>query len=142
MNGGRFLEGNSQSMNKDYITVKQNKPESIRLLAAMRHLYGISKHIRLIRIVITIIFPIISVICANYFASAIPTIAILSAIWLILNRTWILELEKNIVRKAAKIQEEFDVALFQINWNDILVGEKVDPEYKIELNQKFKGAFL
>lgn len=139
MNGGRFLEGNSQSMNKDYITVKQNKPESIRLLAAMRHLYGISKHIRLIRIVITIIFPIISVICVNYFASAIPTIAILSAIWLILNRTWILEIEKNIVQKAAKIQEEFDVALFQINWNDILVGEKVDPEYKIELNQKFKG---
>lgn len=139
MNGEKFSEGTSRSMNKDYITVKQNEPESIRLLAAMRYLYGLSKQIRLIRVGITILFPVISLICANYFAFAIPTIAILSAVWLILNRTWVLELEKSIVQKAAKIQEEFDVNLFQINWNDTLVGEKLDPEYKLGLNQKFKG---
>lgn len=139
MNGEKFLEENSRSMNKDYITVKQNEPESIRLLAAMRYLYGISKQIRLIRVGITTLLPVISVICANYFSFAIPTIAILSAVWLIFNRTLVQEIEKSIVRKAAKIQEEFDVDLFQINWNDTLVGEKLDPEYKVGLNQKFKG---
>lgn len=139
MNGEKFLEETSQSMNKDYITVKQDEPESTRLLAAMRYLYWISKQIRLIRVGLTILFPVISVICANYFSVAIPTIAVLSAVWLILNRTWVQEVEKSIVQNAAKIQEEFDVALFQINWNDTLVGQKLDPEYKMRLNRKFKG---
>lgn len=139
MNGKKSLEEIFQSMNKDYIRKRQDEPGSLRLLAAMRYLYGQSKYLRLIRVGLTIIIPVVSVICAKFFPSIIHTIAILSALWLIINRVWLQEVEKNIVQKAATIQEEFDVGLFQLNWNNTLVGEKLEPEFIMGLNQKFNG---
>lgn len=139
LNGKKYLVENSQIMNKDYITQNQELPESIRLLAAMRSLYGKAKRIRLFRVGLTILIPIISVMCIKFFPSAVEIFALLSAIWLIFNRIYFQDIEKKIVKNAAKIQEEFDTNLFQINWNETLVGGKVQIDSVIKLNKSFKG---
>lgn len=126
-------------MNKDYITQNQNLPESIRLLAAMRNLYGKAKRIRVFRVVLTILLPIISVVCMRFYPSTSEIFALISALWLIFNRILFQALEKKVVKNAAKIQEEFDTNLFQLKWNEILVGSKILIEDVIKLNEDFKG---
>lgn len=67
-NGKKFLEVSSLTMNEIIpINVKQNEPESLRLLAAMRFLYGRAKILRSFRVCITVMLPIVSILSLNYF---------------------------------------------------------------------------
>lgn len=125
-------------MDEIYINAKQNEPESLRLLAAMRILYGKAKILRSARVFITGLLPIVSVICLNYFSSFKEELAFISGIWLVFNRIFLMEIEKRMVKDAAKIQEKFDVDLFQIPWNSLLVGEKIPIERIMRLNEKSK----
>ncbi|ACA42254.1 MULTISPECIES: S-4TM family putative pore-forming effector [Lysinibacillus] len=125
-------------MNEITINKNQNKPESLRLLAAMRLLYGRAKILRTLRVCITVLLPIISILSLNYFPSFKEGLAFLAGVWLVLNRIFFLEIEKRMVKDAAKIQEEFDVNIYQISWNSLLVGEKIPVEGIKRLNQKSK----
>lgn len=125
-------------MDEININVKQNKSESLRLLAAMRVQYSRAKILRTLRICITVLLPIISILSLNYFPSFKEELAFLAGAWLVLNRIFFLEIEKRMVKDAAKIQEEFDVNIFQISWNSLLVGEKIPAEGIKRLNQKSK----
>ncbi|MGE7022103.1 S-4TM family putative pore-forming effector [Solibacillus cecembensis] len=118
------------------INVKQNEPESLRLLAAMRFLYGRAKILRSSRVCITVMLPIVSILSLNYFPNFKEGLAFVAAIWLVLNRVLFIEIEKKMVKNAAKIQEKFDVDLFNISWNNLLVGEKIPIERIRELNEK------
>lgn len=123
----------------NYITIKQNEPESIELLSAMRHLYNKAKFIRIIRVAITVLLPIISVITLYLYPPSMQMMTLISAIWLILHRIFLQEIEKKNVKNAAKIQEEFDERVFQLNWNETLVGTRIEKEEIKELCQSFKG---
>ena len=118
------------------INVKQNEPESLRLLAAMRFLYGRAKILRSFRACITVMLPIVSILSLNYLPNFKEGLAFVAAIWLVLNRVFFIEIEKIMVKDAAKIQEKFDVDLFNISWNNLLVGEKIPIERIRKLNEK------
>ncbi|HEI9576255.1 MAG: S-4TM family putative pore-forming effector [Bacillota bacterium] len=118
------------------INVKQNEPESLRLLAAMRFLYGRAKILRSFRVCITVMLPIVSILSLNYFPNFKEGLAFAAAVWLVLNRVIFIEIEKRMVKDAAKIQENFDVDLFKISWNNLLVGEKIHSERIRKLNEK------
>ncbi|PFU61808.1 hypothetical protein COK90_11600 [Priestia megaterium] len=123
-------------MNEIYINVKQNEPESLRHLAAMRILYGRAKKLRTFRVFITVLLPIVSVLSLKYFPNFKEELAFIAGIWLVLNRLFVIEIEKNMVKEAAKIQEKFDVNLFQIPWNNLLVGGKIPIERVMTLSEK------
>lgn len=137
-NGKKFLEVSSLTMNDITINETQNKPQSLCLLAAMRLLYGRAKILRTLRVCITVILPIISVLSLNFFPSFKEELAFIAGAWLVLNRIFVLEIEKKMVKEAAKIQEEFDVNIFQISWNSLLVGEKIPVERIKRLNEESK----
>ncbi|MEK4487910.1 S-4TM family putative pore-forming effector [Psychrobacillus sp. FSL H8-0484] len=136
MNGKKFLEVISLNMDEIYINGKQNEPESLRLLAAMRILYGRAKILRSFRVFITVLLPIVSVLSLKYFSNFKEELAFIAGVWLVLNRIFFIEIEKSMVKDAAKIQEKFDVDLFQISWNNLLVGEKIPIERIMRLNEK------
>jgi SMODS-associating 4TM effector domain len=138
-NGRKFSDRNFLIMNKDHISIKQNEKYSLEQLAAMRLLYGKAKLVRGIRVGLTVIIPIISVLCIYYYPVSRNWLAVLSAIWLVLNRVFFTELEKGFIKDAAKIQEGFDTSLFVIGWNDILIGKKIKVEKIKELSESFKG---
>jgi hypothetical protein len=48
-------------------------------------------------------------------------------------------LEKDRIKIAAKIQDQFDVAVFQLDWNKILLGDQVSDETIHNLSAKYKG---
>ncbi|QPA61255.1 S-4TM family putative pore-forming effector [Lysinibacillus sphaericus] len=121
-------------MDEIYINVKQNKSESLRLLAAMRVQYSRAKILRTLRVFVTVLLPIISVLSLKYFPNLKDELALVAAIWLVINRLCIIEKEKSMVKEAAKIQEMFDVGLFQISWNNFLAGEYIQTERIKKLN--------
>ncbi|RUL51920.1 S-4TM family putative pore-forming effector [Lysinibacillus antri] len=122
-------------MDEIYINVKQNEPESLRLLAAMRILYTRAKKLRSFRVLITVLLPIVSILGLKYFPNLKEELAFIAGVWLVLNRVLFIEIEKSMVRDAAKIQEQFDVDLFKISWNNLIVGEKIPIERIMKLNE-------
>lgn len=48
--------------------------------------------------------------------------------------------EKSNIRVAAKLQDQFDVNVFQISPNHILVGDPVSKETIVALSEKYKGT--
>lgn len=126
-------------MSNDFISVEQDKPESLALLAAMRYFYSKSKSIRLFRVSITTLLPIISIISLKFFPSFKLSFAFFSAFWILFNQFLFQKIETKKVKMGAKLQEAFDVKLFKIGWNDILVGAKISTKDIISSSQKFSG---
>lgn len=135
-NGRQYLEATSLNTDEIYINIKQNKPESLRLLAAMRVLYSEAKFLRSMRVMVTVMLPIISLLCLKYFPGFKEELAFIAGIWLIVNRIFLAEKEKRLVKEAATIQENFDTDVFQLPWNALLVGEKISLERILNLNGK------
>lgn len=126
-------------MSNEFISVEQDKPKSLELLAAMRYFYSKSKAIRLFRISITTLLPIISILSLNFFPSFKLPLAFFSALWILFNQFLFQKIETKRVKNGAKLQEAFDVKLFKLEWNDILVGDKTSTEDIISSSQKFSG---
>lgn len=49
------------------------------------------------------------------------------------------KLESGYIEKGAKIQEKFDINLFNIRWNNVLVGNQISPEDIRDFSSEFKG---
>lgn len=122
----------------------QNSKESLRLLRAMRKIYSKAKRSFNFRISLALLIGIVSPLITNsekvaeelpelhiYFAVA----GIFLSIVVLLMKEW----EKNKILIAAKIQEEFDVKIFQLEWNKILAGSEVQREIIISNSNAFKG---
>jgi hypothetical protein len=107
---------------------KQNLSENIELLAAQRNLYSRAKNIIGVQMIISL--PIS--ICIVIITILKPELKGYAAIWgimvLILDlfvlTPWVKELQDN----AARIQELFDTKVLGLNWSELSVGKRPEPE--------------
>ncbi len=111
----------------------QNQPENIDKLAAQRVLYSKAKSVLIIHlffsIPITILLSITNLILKKYYVIDISLYLSCYGILLtLLDLIVISNLVKKNRQKAATIQELFDTTVFQLKWNDLLVGSKPDFE--------------
>jgi hypothetical protein len=110
------------------IDESQNSTSALELLAAQRCLYSQTKQILfgrgLLALSIAIAFPIIG--------AAYPTYGFYLALWasgyFLVDFVFLRSAEWNKKTLAAKIQEQFDTDVLGIRWNQIVAGEKADPE--------------
>ncbi|MEH7119840.1 S-4TM family putative pore-forming effector, partial [Neobacillus vireti] len=117
---------------------KQNLEKFIKLLAAQRYLYNKAKKIKANRTYFSLFLIIASLAASIWYNKWSPYLSILAGIWtfaLLLFKNY----EKTIIVRAAKIQEEFDTTLFQLPWNNLLVGSKITREIITDANLNFKG---
>jgi len=119
------------------IIQRQELPENIELLAAQRSLYSRAKIILGLQMVISI--PI--AVCAAIFTIASPELKGYIALWGMLTLYFDLFFFTPRVKKlrdsASRVQELFDIKVLGIDWNDIAVGKKPDPELVHEEAQKY-----
>lgn len=127
------------TMNEKTLNTRQNSPEAIELLTAMRQSYENGKRFRLIRVLITVSIPILSIFIMKFNPNLKELLALVSSIWLVLSRLYFINFEKQCIKTGAMLQEEFDTRLFEIPWNKILVGEQISPKERILLSKSFKG---
>ncbi|WP_102694149.1 S-4TM family putative pore-forming effector [Rummeliibacillus pycnus] len=120
------------------IKERQNTEESIRYLRAQRQSYKIAKQIYMVRMFLSIVWPIVAVIFyftfENNFANGILIISSLILIF-----TFFMEFyEEKYTKIGATIQEQFDTNIFDMKWNLALVGEKISEEQIYTLAEKEK----
>jgi len=121
------------------IYIEQNSDENLRLLAAQRSLYSQAKIYRQVRTLFSVVLAILGPIFFYFIADCRPTIIIIGAAWALLSEIFLRGFEGDAIKKAATVQEQFDVGLFILPWNEILVGKKVTSELIESANRKYKA---
>ena len=122
---------------------KQNELHMLKLLAGQRQIYSDCKTILMkvffAGVVVPSIFSLIFFVMSFYPGYTGPWIKTLLTIYglvfFIVNH-FIMEHVSNCKKKAARIQEEYDTNLFNMEWNDIVAGKKIPFSESMEYAQK------
>ncbi|KML40666.1 hypothetical protein VL14_13245 [Cytobacillus firmus] len=123
---------------------KQNSKENIQLLKAMRYNYDFAKLYFKIRMLVSIVLPMLSIIFTSLFKFEVISInlgsffSVIGSLWLVAYH-YFKKMEDSFIEKGAKIQEQFDINIFNIDWNVVLIGHKVSPEDIQSSSDKFSG---
>ncbi len=110
------------------IVEKQELPENIELLAAQKNIYSRAKNVIGFQMILSV--PI--AICAAITTIMKPELKGYVALWgilvvvfdLFVFTPWVKKLRNN----AARIQELFDTKVLGLDWNEISVGKRPEPE--------------
>lgn len=117
------------------ILARQNSDASLRLLKAQRVAYSMAKKYQMVPLVsalIAIASPILLLLGYNY-SNYISVFGLFWAMFSIAIETK----KKRITRVGATIQEQFDVKLFDLDWNNILAQDEVEVSKIVELSKKY-----
>lgn len=120
------------------ITIKQNLQEQIDKLAAQRCLYSKAKNIFYCRILFSLIFAIVMPLLARFLGNYWYHVALVVVFYFIIDIFILERIEDSYKKDAAKIQESFDVEVFNLKWNDVVVGNKIDEEYILKYSDLYK----
>lgn len=121
------------------ISSKQNKPKYLKLLAAQRQLYSEAKFIQSIRLMLSVPLAII----LSILALIIPNVSVYTALYGIFVTFFDIVLfsqqQKDIQEKAAKIQQQFDCDVLELDWNQFNIDNYIPIETIDEYSQKFQA---
>jgi len=117
----------------------QNTSASLRLLASQRHLYTQAKHLQRWRVIGTIGLAAIAPLIYYLVPNSKAVLAGIGGVWLLVSRVVLEGIETKKIKQAAKIQEQFDVDLFKLPWNRVLVGNRLSPELISSADKSFTG---
>lgn len=117
---------------------QQNLERYINLLCSQRYFYSQAKKNRNLKLFFSSILVFIAPIVILLFDSSASIFGTIGGIGVVFS--FIIDfIEKNHVRTAANIQEQFDTELFGIGWNRILCGIKIPIEIILNGGRKYKG---
>lgn len=111
----------------DIPTVQNDEPQ-LKLLRARTHVYSQATLLMVVQLLLTLVLPVAGAVLAifrpefrAYVAAASLAAVIIDA--LILDRQ-----HKLLMKRAAKIAEQFDCAVLDLPWDQFIVGDKVEAE--------------
>ena len=115
------------------IDIRQNEEKSIAMLAAQRQLYRDAKNFEWYSIIFSLIIPFIISITLFFFKDNYCLIALSGFVTIVSMGYDHVKCRtiKTLKRDAAYIQQEFDLYVFQMQWNKRLFGERVNIDSKI-----------
>ena len=114
--------------NRKNITKLQAKPEMVRLIWARDRTYQAAKYTLGWFVFGTAAIPVIGAVTSVFWPGLKPALALISLILLLLDVGLIDRLQKERLKRGAKLQEEFDTKAFELPWNKFVAGDKVAPE--------------
>jgi hypothetical protein len=114
--------------NRNDIMELQAKPEMVRLIWARDRTYQAAKYTQGWFVFGTAAVPVIGAVTSVYWPNLKPALALISLMLLFLDVGLIDRLQKERVKRGAKLQEEFDTKAFELPWNKFVAGDKVVPE--------------
>lgn len=118
---------------------QQNTEPYLELIRAFKNAYSKAKLLGAIRVGVAVASAGVAPIIVLYLPSAEKLLGLVGAICTIICE-WPLEtVEDGKKTEAAKIQEQFDVGLFNIRWNKALAGEPVEPEKVAAESREFNN---
>jgi hypothetical protein len=121
------------------ISERQNSTESITLLRADTRFYLRAKRLHALRVAGTLILALLAPVILFWKPGWGDVVGALAGAWVLVGRTILSWFEDRSVKKAVTIQEQFDVEVFGLEWNDGLAGSKEAPEDIHTAAQKIQG---
>lgn len=106
----------------------QNEEPQQRLLWARRELYTRGKRVLAVQLLFTVIVPVFGSIVAIFVPDLRPYVALLSLIIAVLDPTVIDRWHRSLRKTAARLQEQFDVAVLFMQWDEFTAGARVSRE--------------
>jgi SMODS-associating 4TM effector domain len=120
----------------DAITTRQNSTQNLVILRSRRRLYLTAKRYQGALVLLTLALPIISLSVAAFVPWAKAYVAAFALLFGICDVIFFDRWLKGLLRSAARLQEAFDCDVLDIQRNNFLTGNAVDPEEIYELASK------
>lgn len=114
--------------NKHQISIEQNRPERLELLRAQRLFYARAKLYHSLFTVLALLLPAAGVFFAANLPEIRPFLGLGSILVLLLEVGIISRNQQEDCRRGAKIQEQFDTEVLNLEWNQLVAGKRVDAE--------------
>jgi len=121
------------------IAQQQTTVENIRLLAAQRHIYSTVKHLSRAHTIGVLALELVAPWLLLFRPDSKTVLELVGVVTAVVSRLVLGRIESERIRRAATIQEQFDVGLFGVPWNGTLVGRKVSPELIYAADRAFTG---
>jgi len=110
------------------IPVEQAKPELVRLIWARDNTYRRAKFVQGFFVTLSVLLPLLSAFFTPSHPDWTPFFALFGLCLLFLDMAVLDQLQKERLKRGAKLQEEFDTKVFELPWNKFVAGDKVAPE--------------
>ncbi|MDR6861429.1 S-4TM family putative pore-forming effector [Variovorax guangxiensis] len=110
------------------IDKKQVETRMLNLLRARTLIYRRAKNVQAAGLVISLVFPIVGLIVSALLLPSKPFIAFAALMFSFLEVLLLDRWHRAQLKNAAKLQEDFDCTVLQMDWNAFLVGSRIDPE--------------
>jgi hypothetical protein len=120
------------------IGTRQNSEGMLRLMRARSRLYLVAERLQWLQLMLTVIVPVGSAVLGLIRPQARPYVAILAFSITMLDVSWIDRSQRTRLKTAAKISEQFDCAVLDIEWNKFLVGKRLDAELIAGLTRRWR----
>lgn len=117
---------------------RQDGQEEQKILRARRQIQRETSKLLLIQFLLVAVAPALSVVIIYLTLTAKPYIITIALLITITDVFFIDRLQKRKLAKSAKLQEEYDCKVFDINWNAFVAGERIPEKEKSSLNRKYE----
>jgi hypothetical protein len=127
------------------ISERQNAEHSIELLRADSRYYVLAKRIHALKMAGMLVLALMAPVVLLSFPNWAAAVGALAGAWVLVGRTLLSWFEHRWVTKAVTIQEQFDVEVFDLEWNAALAGPMAAPEdvhtaaQKVSKEKKING---
>ncbi|MEJ6008773.1 S-4TM family putative pore-forming effector [Novosphingobium aquae] len=125
---------------QNQITTHQNEPRFLKLLRARSETYREASHWQIAQFVLTVITPLVGAVVAIMTPDARPYVAAAALVIAMLDSSLIDRIQKQKLKTAARIAEQFDCELLEMAWNPYAAGKKVEPEVIEDAAQRWPNG--
>lgn len=110
------------------ISKRQNSSESLELIRAYSYYYKWSKRTHFVRLLGMLVLAILAPVILFWHKDWADVVGAIAGLWVLAGRTILSWIEDHFILKGVTVQEQFDVELFDLDWNDALAGSKAELE--------------
>lgn len=110
------------------INQKQNADSQIEMLAAQRQLYSSAKRVIGFQMILAGPVAVIATLLGLFYPQLKDYAALLGITILVLDLVLLNPRQKRLRSQGASVQEAFDTKVLDIDWNDLKVGKRPEPE--------------
>lgn len=106
----------------------QNAAAQMSMMRARAQTYRDAEWLLRLQLFLTVALPVVTGVMTSFFPAIHNISVALSLLVSVVDVTWLDRLERQRLKLAAKICEEFDVAVLGLTWNKFAAGRRPDPE--------------
>jgi len=110
------------------IPTLQNEEEAIKLLRARTQVYASASKMMVLQLLLTVVFPVASAVLAIVWPGLRASVAAASLAIVIVDPLVLDHRYKMLMKRAAKIAEQFDCTVLGLPWDQFTVGDRVEAE--------------